>query len=74
MTSPDGRPAGSAVLDPVGRDRVGEVGLGGGTFAARLLTDAILGRKHEWASRFTPSRVSPRSTPEGEKLVLSSAC
>jgi glycine/D-amino acid oxidase-like deaminating enzyme/nitrite reductase/ring-hydroxylating ferredoxin subunit len=43
-------------------------GLTGGTFAARILADAVLGREHEWASRFTPSRVSPRSTPEVAKL------
>ena len=33
-------------------------GLTGGTFAARILTEAILGREHEWASSFTPSRLS----------------
>ena len=33
-------------------------GLTGGTFAARILAEAILGREHEWASSFTPSRLS----------------
>jgi glycine/D-amino acid oxidase-like deaminating enzyme/nitrite reductase/ring-hydroxylating ferredoxin subunit len=39
-------------------------GLTGGTFAARILSDAILGGEHEWASTFTPSRLSLRGTPE----------
>lgn len=43
-------------------------GLTGGTLAARILSAAILGGEHEWAQRFTPSRVSPRSTPEIAKL------
>jgi Rieske Fe-S protein len=38
------------------------------TFAATLLVDAIQGRAPEWASRFTPSRVSPRSLPEIAQL------
>jgi Rieske Fe-S protein len=43
-------------------------GLTGGTFAARILTEAILGREHAWASTFTPSRLSLRSTPEIAEL------
>jgi glycine/D-amino acid oxidase-like deaminating enzyme/nitrite reductase/ring-hydroxylating ferredoxin subunit len=43
-------------------------GLTGGTFAARILTEAVLGRRHEWASRFTPTRLSLRSTPEIARL------
>jgi nitrite reductase/ring-hydroxylating ferredoxin subunit len=45
-------------------------GLTGGTFAARILADAILGGEHEWASTFTPHRVSLRSTPELAQLGL----
>jgi glycine/D-amino acid oxidase-like deaminating enzyme/nitrite reductase/ring-hydroxylating ferredoxin subunit len=43
-------------------------GLTGGTFAARILTETILGREHEWASTFTPNRLSLRSTPEIAEL------
>ncbi|MDQ6607348.1 MAG: FAD-dependent oxidoreductase [Actinomycetota bacterium] len=43
-------------------------GLTGGTFAARILANAVLGRQHDWASRFTPSRLSLRSTPEIARL------
>ena len=43
-------------------------GLSGGTFAARILADAIAGRDHEWASTFTPSRFNLSSTPEIAKL------
>lgn len=43
-------------------------GLTGGTFAARILTDSILGRQHEWASTFTPTRLSLRSLPKVARL------
>ncbi len=43
-------------------------GLTGGTFAARILADAVAGRDNEWASTFTPSRISLTSTPEVAKL------
>ncbi len=43
-------------------------GLTGGTFAARILADSILGREHEWAARFTPSRLSLRSTRKVAQL------
>jgi glycine/D-amino acid oxidase-like deaminating enzyme/nitrite reductase/ring-hydroxylating ferredoxin subunit len=36
-------------------------GLTTGTFGAIILRDMIAGRENAWASRFTPSRVSPRS-------------
>jgi glycine/D-amino acid oxidase-like deaminating enzyme/nitrite reductase/ring-hydroxylating ferredoxin subunit len=39
-------------------------GLTGGTFAARILTEAILGRAHEWAPTFTPSRLTLGATPK----------
>ncbi|MGH3625127.1 MAG: FAD-dependent oxidoreductase [Sciscionella sp.] len=37
-------------------------GLSTGTFAATLLTDLIAGRDNPLAARFTPNRVSPRSS------------
>jgi nitrite reductase/ring-hydroxylating ferredoxin subunit len=43
-------------------------GLTGSTFAARILAEALQGREHRWASRFTPSRLSLRSAPEVAKL------
>jgi glycine/D-amino acid oxidase-like deaminating enzyme/nitrite reductase/ring-hydroxylating ferredoxin subunit len=43
-------------------------GLTGGTFAARILADSMLGREHPWASRFTPNRLSLRSAPELAEL------
>ncbi len=39
-------------------------GLTGGTFAARILADEILGHHHEWSRCFSPTRLSLRSTPE----------
>ncbi len=43
-------------------------GLSGGTFAARILTDLMDGRPDEWNGRFSPTRLSLRSTPELAKL------
>jgi nitrite reductase/ring-hydroxylating ferredoxin subunit len=43
-------------------------GLTGGTFAARILADGVLGRDHGWASRFTPNRLSLGSAPEVAEL------
>jgi nitrite reductase/ring-hydroxylating ferredoxin subunit len=43
-------------------------GLAAATFAARILTNAILGHEHEWASTFSPTRLSIRSTPQIGKL------
>jgi len=43
-------------------------GLTGATFAARILAERVLGRDHEWARCFTPTRLSPRSTPEVARL------
>jgi glycine/D-amino acid oxidase-like deaminating enzyme/nitrite reductase/ring-hydroxylating ferredoxin subunit len=46
-------------------------GLTGGTFAARILSDLMDGRQDEWHGRFSPSRVSLRSTPAIAKLGAS---
>jgi glycine/D-amino acid oxidase-like deaminating enzyme/nitrite reductase/ring-hydroxylating ferredoxin subunit len=43
-------------------------GLSGGTFAARILTDLMEGRPDEWNGRFSPNRLSLRSTPEIARL------
>jgi glycine/D-amino acid oxidase-like deaminating enzyme/nitrite reductase/ring-hydroxylating ferredoxin subunit len=43
-------------------------GLTGGTFAARILTELMDGRSDEWNGRFSPTRLSLRSTPEIAKL------
>jgi nitrite reductase/ring-hydroxylating ferredoxin subunit len=43
-------------------------GLTGGTFAARILADEILGDGHPWTERFTPSRLSLRSLHEVAEL------
>jgi glycine/D-amino acid oxidase-like deaminating enzyme/nitrite reductase/ring-hydroxylating ferredoxin subunit len=45
-------------------------GLTSATFGAAILADLIGGRENDWASTFTPSRVSPRSTPGIAKLGL----
>jgi glycine/D-amino acid oxidase-like deaminating enzyme/nitrite reductase/ring-hydroxylating ferredoxin subunit len=39
-------------------------GLASGTFAAMILSDLIAGRDNPWAARFSPNRLSLRSTPE----------
>jgi glycine/D-amino acid oxidase-like deaminating enzyme/nitrite reductase/ring-hydroxylating ferredoxin subunit len=43
-------------------------GFASATFAAGMLADAIAGRDNPWADTFTPTRLSPRSTPELAKL------
>ncbi len=43
-------------------------GLTSATFAARILAERVQGREHQWSARFSPSRVSPRSTPEIAQL------
>jgi glycine/D-amino acid oxidase-like deaminating enzyme/nitrite reductase/ring-hydroxylating ferredoxin subunit len=43
-------------------------GFSSATFGAQILAAAIQGRRHEWASTFTPSRVSPKSLPEVARL------
>jgi glycine/D-amino acid oxidase-like deaminating enzyme/nitrite reductase/ring-hydroxylating ferredoxin subunit len=45
----------------------GKWGMTGGTVAALLLTDQLLGRDNPWASTFTPNRFNPRAG--GPKLV-----
>ena len=39
-------------------------GLTGGTIAALVLRDRILGRENPWAATFDPNRVSPRGLPK----------
>jgi glycine/D-amino acid oxidase-like deaminating enzyme/nitrite reductase/ring-hydroxylating ferredoxin subunit len=43
-------------------------GLTGGTFAARILLDLMDGQPDRWKGRFSPIRLSLRSTPEIAKL------
>lgn len=43
-------------------------GLTGATFAARILAERVAGREHGWSARFSPSRVSVRSTPSAARL------
>jgi glycine/D-amino acid oxidase-like deaminating enzyme/nitrite reductase/ring-hydroxylating ferredoxin subunit len=43
-------------------------GLTSGTFAAMILSDLLGGRDNPWASRFTPNRLSLRSTPQVAEL------
>ena len=46
-------------------------GLTGGTFAARILLDLMDGQPDRWKGRFSPIRLSLRSTPEIAKLGAS---
>jgi Rieske Fe-S protein len=43
-------------------------GLTSGTFAAMIISDAIMGRANPWASTFSPARLSPRSSPDVARL------
>ncbi|WP_028059867.1 FAD-dependent oxidoreductase [Candidatus Solirubrobacter pratensis] len=43
-------------------------GLTGGTLAGMVLADVIAGRDNPWAARFSPNRLSPRSTPQLARL------
>lgn len=43
-------------------------GLTGATFAARILTERVLGRDHEWGPRFSPTRLSLGSAPDVARL------
>jgi glycine/D-amino acid oxidase-like deaminating enzyme/nitrite reductase/ring-hydroxylating ferredoxin subunit len=43
-------------------------GLTGATFAARILTERVLGRDHEWGPRFSPTRLSLGSSHVVAKL------
>jgi Rieske Fe-S protein len=45
--------------------------MSGGTMAALLLTDQLLGRDNPWASTFTPNRFNPRAG--GPKLLEENA-
>ena len=43
-------------------------GLTTATFGAEILADLVGGRDNDWASTFTPNRISPRSLPEVAQL------
>jgi glycine/D-amino acid oxidase-like deaminating enzyme/nitrite reductase/ring-hydroxylating ferredoxin subunit len=43
-------------------------GLTAATFAARIVAGAVLGSEHPQASLFSPSRISPRASPQVAKL------
>jgi glycine/D-amino acid oxidase-like deaminating enzyme/nitrite reductase/ring-hydroxylating ferredoxin subunit len=45
-------------------------GLTSATFGAVILTDLVNGRANDWASTFTPNRISPRSAHEVAQLGL----
>jgi glycine/D-amino acid oxidase-like deaminating enzyme/nitrite reductase/ring-hydroxylating ferredoxin subunit len=45
-------------------------GLSSATFGAMILADAIAGRRSEWATTFSPTRLSPRSAAEAAGLGL----
>lgn len=46
-------------------------GLATGTFAARILADAVAGQENPWASTFNPHRVSLKSLPDLLKMNAS---
>ena len=48
-------------------------GMTGGTAAAMILADRVLGRENPWAGLFNPNRVKPRPRPSSPRRTRRSA-